>query len=115
MPKSVTAAGNDESPFSADFVLPSAGDVQKLAKAILAAQEAASAETEAATEALSVAKDKGFHTAAFKKVLAETKKEAEQLADYYAHEAYYREVLGLTARAATVQRLPLEDEAQAAA
>jgi hypothetical protein len=54
-----------------------------------------------------------LHAKAFKSVVAEDRMTPEKLADFYAAQEYYRDVLGLNERAASAPRLGLEEKGEA--
>ena len=50
-----------------------------------------------------------LHRKAFHAVVAEDRMEPNALAEFYEHQEYYRDVLGLTERAKNAPRLPMGD------
>jgi hypothetical protein len=54
--------------------------------------------------------NKHLHRKAFRSVVAEDRMEPDKLADFYDHQEYYRDVLGLHERAKNAPRLPMEGE-----
>jgi hypothetical protein len=57
-----------------------------------------------------MADNDGLHPGAFRRAMKELKMEPGRLNDELAHLHYYRDVLGVTARAASAPRLPMGDE-----
>jgi hypothetical protein len=57
-----------------------------------------------------MADNDGLHPQAFRQAMSELKKEPGRLNDFLAHLDFYRDVLGVVARAESAPRLPMGDE-----